>query len=324
MRGAFAIATYLLLLGLSLAQLGTRPGLAPGEAVAGMIVFGLFFSVAALWATRGATPRSVVVKQAGRELAAIVAYLALFAVGFLGWGLSALRAAVPGEPAQAIALLAAKLGAMVLVPALLLVAMGYDLRTLLRFDRPDRVERRALLVMGALLLLLQLVAGRGPKAIAALPQPAWAIALAAPAALAWMCLEAGLTEEFLFRVAFQTRAARWLRSETAGLVVMAVLFGLAHAPGYVLRGAHAMEGFARHPIPSPPPPTRSSSCRPSVSPLASSGRARGACWSSSSSTAGPTSYRTWPSSCERGARPEAQNLRRASRPFLPNSAKLLI
>jgi len=138
---------------------------------------------------------------------------------------------------------------MVFLPAVLLVAMRCEPRQLLRFDRPDRVERRALLVMGVLLLLLQLVAGRGPKMIAALPRPAWAIALAAPFALAWMCFEAGLTEEFLFRVLFQTRAALWLRSETAGLVAMAVLFGLAHAPGYVLRGAHALEGFAEAPDP---------------------------------------------------------------------------
>ena len=249
MRGGLAIVAYTVLLGLSLAWLGPRPGFAAGEAAAGMIVFGLLFSLAALLATRGASPRPVVVRHAGRELAAIAAYLVVFAVAFLGWGLSALRAVVPDEPTQSIALLIAKLAAMVLLPAALLVSMGHDPRDLFRFERPSRVEQRALLVMGALLLLLQLVAGRGPMTIAALPQPAWAIALAAPLALAWMCLEAGLTEEFLFRVAFQTRAAAWLRSETAGLVAMAVLFGLAHAPGYVLRGAYAMEGFAEAPDP---------------------------------------------------------------------------
>ena len=249
MRGGLAIAAYVLLLGLSLARLGPRPGFAADEVVAGMIVFGLLFSVVAFAVTRGAEPRPVVVRHAGRELAAVAAYLMLFAVAFLGWGLSALRAAVPAEPTGSIALLVAKLATMVLLPAALLVVMGHDPRDLLRFERPSPVERRALLVMGALLLLLQLVAGRGPKMIAALPQPAWAIALAAPLALAWLCLEAGLTEEFLFRVAFQTRAAAWLRSEVAGLVAMAVLFGLAHAPGYVLRGAHAMEGFAEAPDP---------------------------------------------------------------------------
>jgi membrane protease YdiL (CAAX protease family) len=249
MRASLAVATYLLLIGSSLARLGSRPGFAAGEALAGMVVFGLLFSLVAPGVTRGATPRPVEVRRPGPELAAVTAYLVVFAAVFLGWGLSALRAAVPGEPQRSVVLLVAKLAAMVLAPALVLVATGHGWRELLRFHRPDRVERRALLVMGVLLLLLQLVAGRGPKLIEALPQPAWAIALAAPFALAWMCLEAGLTEEFLFRVAFQTRAAAWLRSETAGLVAMAVLFGLAHAPGYVLRGAHAMEGFASAPDP---------------------------------------------------------------------------
>ena len=249
MRASVAIAIYVLLLALSLARLGPRPGFAAGEAVAGMIVFGLFFSLVAFWVTRGAAPRPVEMRHAGRELAAVGSYMVLFAVGFLGWGLSALRAACPGHPAQEVVLLGAKVAAMVLLPAALLAWMGCRPRELLRFDRPDRVERRALLVMGTLLLLLQLFAGRGPQMLAALPQPAWVIGLAAPFALAWMCLEAGLTEEFLFRFAFQTRAAAWLRSETAGLVAMALLFGLAHAPGYVLRGAHAMEGFAQAPDP---------------------------------------------------------------------------
>jgi membrane protease YdiL (CAAX protease family) len=249
MRAGLAIAAYVLLLGLSLARLGPRPGFAAGEAAAGMIVFGVLLSVLALAATRGASPRRVDVARPGRELAAVSAYLVVFAVAFLGWGLSAVRAAVPSEPARSVAVLAAKLAAMVVVPAAVLAALGQDPRKLLRFERLDRTERRALVVMGTLLLLLQLVAGRGPKMIAALREPGWAIALAAPFALAWMCLEAGLTEEFLFRVAFQTRAAAWLRSEVAGLVAMAVLFGLAHAPGYVLRGAHAMEGFADAPDP---------------------------------------------------------------------------
>ena len=58
-----------------------------------------------------------------------------------------------------------------------------------------------------------------------------------------------MTEEFLFRALFQARAAAWLRSETAGIAAMALAFALAHAPGYVLRGAHAMEGMAQAPSP---------------------------------------------------------------------------
>jgi membrane protease YdiL (CAAX protease family) len=62
-----------------------------------------------------------------------------------------------------------------------------------------------------------------------------------------MCVEAGLTEEFLFRALVQARFAAWMQSDVAGIVAMALLFGLAHAPGYVLRGAHLAEGMAGPP-----------------------------------------------------------------------------
>jgi CAAX protease family protein len=89
--------------------------------------------------------------------------------------------------------------------------------------------------------------GRGLKTVGALDAPVWLILSFAPIALLWMCVEAGLCEEFLFRMFLQTRASAWLRSDTAAIVVMATLFGLAHAPGYVLRGQHLMEGMNKAP-----------------------------------------------------------------------------
>ena len=58
MRGAIAVATYVL--GLSL-KTGRRPGRASPLARRwpAMVVFGVLFSLAAFWATRGATPRPV-------------------------------------------------------------------------------------------------------------------------------------------------------------------------------------------------------------------------------------------------------------------------
>jgi membrane protease YdiL (CAAX protease family) len=134
---------------------------------------------------------------------------------------------------------------MVALPALLFVRLGYRWRELFALGRFERAHWRALAVMAVALLALQLLVGQGPKRIEELAAPTWVIALAAPLAFAWMTIEAGLTEEFMFRVLLQTRLAAWLRSETAAVVGMSLLFGLAHAPGYVLRdGAHmeAMSG----------------------------------------------------------------------------------
>jgi membrane protease YdiL (CAAX protease family) len=237
----------------SLAVLSTQPGFDAGEALAVLVVFGLGYSAAAWWATRAAMPAACEVRVPGRELALVLGYLVFFAVAVLGWGLSAVRAAVPDGRLEETALLFAKLLTMVAVPAWLfgrgrfVGGAGYRWGDLAGTLRLAPGHRRAFAVMAALFLLLQLTIGRGPAAISALPHPWWVVALAAPAALVWMTLEAGLTEEFLFRGLLQSRASAWLRSEVAGIVVMALLFGLAHAPGYVLRGAHVMEGMAGPP-----------------------------------------------------------------------------
>ena len=246
-RAVGAVVLYAAVYGSSVAVLRGASGFEPGEALAVMLIFGLGFSVVAWLTTAPAAPRKVDVRAPTQELGVLCAYLVLFAVLFLGWGLSALKAAFPSEPVQSIVILVSKLVAMVVIPGWLFTRLGYTWRELLALRAFGRSDRIALIVIGMLLLALQLTVGRGPQALAALEQPAWRVAAFAPFALVWMTLEAGLSEEFLFRALFQTRAAAWLGSETAGMVAMALAFALAHAPGYVLRGAHAMEGMAQAP-----------------------------------------------------------------------------
>ena len=248
-RAVAALVLYAAAYGGSVAVLRHAPGFEAAEALAVMLIFGVGFSVAAWLATARGMPAPPDVRAPARELGALCAYLALFAIAFLGWGLSALKADFPSEPVQSVVILASKLAVMVVMPGWLFTRLGYSWRELFAPRSLGRSGRMALLVMGVLLLVLQLTVGRGPKALAELDQPALRIAALAPLALVWLTLEAGLTEEFLFRALFQARAAAWLRSETAGIVAMALAFALAHAPGYVLRGAHAMEGMAQTPTP---------------------------------------------------------------------------
>lgn len=103
------------------------------------------------------------------------------------------------------------------------------------------------LLMGLAGCAVQFVLGSGAAAIQrqGLAGPALAAALAG--AFAWNLLEAGLVEEFFFRAVLQTRLAAALRSPLAGALVAALLFGLAHAPGYVLRGAGLPDDLGVHP-----------------------------------------------------------------------------
>lgn len=246
-RDAAAIGVYAALYAGSLAWLARVPGFDSGESLGVLLVFGVGFSAAAWLATRGFAPAAALVREPARESLAVALYLAAFALLVLGWGLTWVREVTPDGRAEDVAVLALKLATMVLLPGLLFVRLGYRWRDLLADGRFGAGHWRVLLVMGTLLLALQLLVGRGGAAIAALPHPPWQVALATPFALAWMTLEAGLTEEFLFRALLQSRLEAWLRSPIAGLTGMAVLFGLAHAPGYVLRGAHLAEGMATAP-----------------------------------------------------------------------------
>jgi membrane protease YdiL (CAAX protease family) len=248
-RALVALVAYAVIYALSLAHLAQQPGFGIGEPLAILVIFGAFMSALAWLTTRGIVPRPHPVRAPARESLVLLAYLAVFALGFLGWGLSAVKAAVPGEPAQTIAVVVAKLLAMVGAPLLVFGALGYDWRELLALPRLAGREWVAFGVMAVALLALQALVGRGVQAVAALPEPAWLVAAFVPVTVALMCIEAGLTEEFLFRVLVQTRFAAWMKSEVAGIVAMALLFGLAHAPGYVLRGAHLFEGMDTAPSP---------------------------------------------------------------------------
>ena len=66
-----------------------------------------------------------------------------------------------------------------------------------------------------------------------------------PLCFVWLSIEAGLVEEFFFRALLQSRLSAWFRSEVTGVVLMALLFGLAHAPGFIFRHAGVVEGWAQ-------------------------------------------------------------------------------
>ena len=68
-----------------------------------------------------------------------------------------------------------------------------------------------------------------------------------PLCFVWLLLEVGLVEEFFFRALVQSQMAAAFRSETSGIVLMSLIFGLAHAPGFIFRHAGGLEGLGPHP-----------------------------------------------------------------------------
>ncbi len=211
-----------------------------------LVVMGGGFSAAAWAVTRSVSPLPYSVRRPRLEAAFLGGYLALV-VAFLTWGLGAVHASVAREPWETLAVTGTKLLVFVVVPAIVLyVGFGYGSSALAPLGG-GWAQLRAALVLSAALLAFQMVVGRGLSDVRQAHLPRVSLALAAGGGLLWACLEAGLVEEFFFRALVQSRLSAWLRSETGAVVIMCLLFGLAHAPGFYLRSARTLEGLGPHP-----------------------------------------------------------------------------
>jgi membrane protease YdiL (CAAX protease family) len=246
-RAAIFVSGYLVLWGAATAYLAATGADWTLPAIS-LAVFGAALPLLSLPLTRKAAPPRIVVARPRLELWAILGFLILYAVGFLVWGMSATRAALPAGREQELLVMAVKLLVHVAAPALLLAALGAKVAPLfsLRVGGPGFWP--PLLVLGAIILALLCVVSPALNEIAALHASAATLLWAAPAAFLWMAIEAGLCEEFLFRAVLQTRLAAVLKTEAGAVVTGAVLFALAHVPGLYLRGHPGVNGYSADPV----------------------------------------------------------------------------
>ena len=244
-RSRIYVAAYFGLWMAALLLLRGLYGFELGEAIAAFVILGLALPALSLLSTRGVNVLPHAVVRPLRESTFLLAYLAVIAV-ILVWGFGGV-ARITSEPAHTIVLLALKLGAFVVVPAVIMLATGpYRLRELAPVSLTWSALKPALW-MSLAVLIMQMLLGRGLQQIRQSHLPVSVIALAAPLAFAWLVIEVGVVEEFFFRVLLQERLSMALRSPWAGLVVAALLFGLVHAPGLYLRPAATQEAVGLHP-----------------------------------------------------------------------------
>ncbi len=213
-----------------------------------MGIFGLGLSGIAWLLTRGANAPRIDVARPRLESGSVVLYLALYAVFFLGFGMTWARGAFPAGPEQESLVLALKLAVHVVLPALLLVVLGAKLGPITQLGLSGRKFWRTLIVLGIIILAIVCVITPSLKLISGIPPVFETMIWAVPLGFLWMTLEAGVTEEFLFRGVLQTRLTSWFNSAWAGVLVTSVLFGLAHAPGLFMRGAHGVDGWSTDPL----------------------------------------------------------------------------
>lgn len=190
-----------------------------------------------VWLLTRKTPcEPIAVARPALELGAIGLWLAIYAVVVLGWLFTEIKHAIaPGTQAYELVMLGVKLTIHILIPVVILKALGAKVGPLFAPRLGVRGVLLTLIVLGALLVTLVILASPSLKNISAMHLPATTLMWAVPATYIWMAIEAGLCEEFLFRAVLQSRLAAFLRSEAGAVVIAALLFGLAHAPGLYLR-----------------------------------------------------------------------------------------
>ena len=104
-----------------------------------------------------------------------------------------------------------------------------------------------LFVLTAVLVLFQYFFGGGAAPIRAGSFPAGELAIGLPLCFVWLAVEAGLVEEFFFRALVQSQLRSRFGSEVTAVPLMALIFGLAHAPGFIYRRSGEMEGLGSDP-----------------------------------------------------------------------------
>lgn len=240
-----AVLLYALLWGGSVAFMAANGGEWESP-VTVFVIFTLICGGIAWLLTWKVDAPAIEVKRPAVESGSFLIYLALYAVLFLGFGMSAARAAVPPGREQELLVMALKLGVHVVLPGLLLMLLGARVLPLLR--SPMKASRfwLALIVMSVLFLAINAIISPSLQHIADLHAAPATLAIMAPLAYAWMTLEAGVNEEFLYRAILQTRLSAWFKSPIAAVCITALLFGLAHAPGLYLRGGIEDDGASNN------------------------------------------------------------------------------
>ena len=245
--GAKAIGIYLLIWGAATAYLALK-GADWSFPIIALLIFGITLSGLAWALTRKIDAPAIPVANPRKESLGLLAYLAIYALLFIGWGIGALKTAIAPGQAQETAMLASKLIIHVGLPALVILTLGGAIRPLLTAGIKDRSWWIAFIGLSIILFGLLAVVSPSLSQIGALklalPAAIWSVL----GAWLWMSLEAGLCEEFLFRAVLQTRLAAWFKSPVVAILLVSLVFALAHGPGLYFRGTPDTDGFSTDPV----------------------------------------------------------------------------
>src|SRR5215510_2179139 len=226
------------------------------EAIIVLVVFGGVFPLLAWAATLRAVPLSISVKPSTSALIALTGYvilLSLYLVGGPQWIDQHLpHSWIDSARTRFFVGLAKKLLVFVGIP-FIIFRFGFGYRA--RDFGIQREGLRALvgshlpvvLVVGGAFLCFQYFFSGGGAAFRREHFTPFQLFVGLPLCFVWLFFEVGLVEEFFFRGLVQSQFAAAFKSEVSGVVLMSLIFGLAHAPGFIFRHAGEVEGLGSNP-----------------------------------------------------------------------------
>jgi uncharacterized protein len=209
-----------------------------------LVIFGVILSSIIWLLTRKMSAPDVVITRPKRESLALLGFLLLYAILFLGVAFGPLKSIFPPGKMQEIGVTSIKLVVHVVLPAALILALGGELRSQWTAGFKQKGFYLTLLGLSALLIGLLALVSPALKQISALQLAPWAAVCWFFGAWAWVSIEAGLCEEFLFRALLQTRLTAWLQSPLTAILMTSVIFALCHVPGLYLRGTPDTDGYS--------------------------------------------------------------------------------
>jgi membrane protease YdiL (CAAX protease family) len=221
-----------------------------------LIVFGIVLPALAWIATRRAVPLSISGTSGKYQLIVLTGYIILLSAYLIAgpqWIDQHLPSSWIDSPRiKFFVTLAKKLVIFVGIPfAIFRFGFGYRIRDF-GIQREGLSALRGnhlpvVIVVGGAFLAFQYFFSGGGAAFRQGHFSAYQLLLGLPLCFIWLFVETGLVEEFFFRGLVQSRFATALKSEVSGVVLMSLIFGLAHAPGFIFRHAGEVEGLGSNP-----------------------------------------------------------------------------
>jgi len=250
------VVVGLTLYAVGLAVLWQNKNFEPSGALIVLFLFGLIFPALAWLATIPAVPLSISIRPSGCEmlvLAGFIVGLSIYLIGGPQWIDNHLPEAwTDSSKIKLLVTLAKKLIVFVAIPfAVFRFAFSYRLRDFgIQFQGLRALAGSHLpvvLVVGSALVAFQYFVGSGAAPVRHGNFSMHQLLVGLPLCFIWLVIEVGLVEEFFFRALVQSRLAAWFKSEVSGVVLMSLVFGLAHAPGFIFRQAGSVEGLGANP-----------------------------------------------------------------------------